>query len=143
MEDKKLFMVDAQEIMLYRFDMASYMGKYLNEEFDDYRGIVRRIPFMKTDNEDEYIELITGTLYYHATREYISSDGLVHFYEYAVRDYSDVDLAVTCNGYSLSTIEFAMKSAYESNKEAVIFEDNKSEIGAEILSKLKRKHGLK
>lgn len=147
MEDKKLFMVDANKIYFYMSSMGRCMSIYLNEKLEKYGdGVFRKIPFMKTDSTsgNEYVEMITGTLYYKIDKEYVTSDGLVNIPEYAAIDYSDEELAKTCDGYSLFTIKSAMKFGYKENKKNIRkLEEDKSEKGAKILSKLKRKHGLK
>lgn len=162
MEDKKLFMVDAKKIRFYWSETQSYsmscaISLFLNEEFDDYgNGKQRKIPFMKTDSikENEYIEMITGIVYYRENDEYVTYNNLVRFNKNNIESYHDELLGATCEGYPLFIIKLAMKTAYkrikreakrkyEEEKNEIEVEEDKSEKGAKILSKLKRKHGLK
>lgn len=73
------------------------------------------IPIMKTGKkENEYIELITGTLFYETDAGFVSKDTLVYFT--TLFDYDRDSLDNLSKEYSLERLELEMKLIYRKNK---------------------------
>ena len=94
-----------------------------------------------SSEKEEYIEIITGTIYHKENDKYISEDSLVTFsttYDY------DSDLFISLSKiYSLVSIRLSMKLIYHNNrkldkkkKDALL----SGEKGNKVLKKLERKY---
>lgn len=148
MEEKKLFMVRTYEMRLkgYGKHMAEVLGVYFPEwydgelvasTFDEY------IPFKKTDNneKEEYVEMITGTIYHKEDDRYVSEDSLVSFTN--IHNYDEYWFGFLCEEHSLLLTKLAMKLVYRNNRKLVRKERNAmplDERGNKVLKKLERKH---
>ena len=148
---KKVFMVNTGDINLKGYNnlMSEKLTEYLYKSCSStflYTDVEVNIPFKKTNNteKEEYIEMITGTLYCKEKDVYISEDGLVTFSN--VVDYDASSFAFLCDVYSLFKMKLAMKFIYYNNQK--IDKKNKAELtkeekGNKVLKKLERKYKKK
>lgn len=151
--NKKIFMVNTRHIQMigYKDHMANAMGKYIdcwypNDDFPYDTKIIPLdlyIPFQRTKNTDkeEYIEMITGTLFYREDDEFYTEDSYVCFEERAVIKYDNETLYDLCREQKIFILRQKMKWVYMKNRRFQEKEkENISEKGAKILSKLQKKH---
>ena len=146
--EKKLFMVNTYEMKLEgcKTHMAEMLGTcFPQNEVVRYRAvdIGVNIPFKKTENseKEEYVEMLTGTLYHKEGDKFVSEDSLVSFTR--IIDY-DADLfADLCENRPLLLTRIAMKSIYRHNRK--LDRKEKNAISSEekcnkVLKKLERKY---
>lgn len=145
--ENKLFMVNTYEMKLEGY--GTHMAEMLGVCFPQYEVVRYRavdigvhIPFKKINNvEEEYVEMLTGTLYHKEGDKYVSEDSLVSFAK--IIDYDPELLEFICKKRSLLAFSLAMKSIYRHNRKL----DNKNkntlsseEKGNKVLKKLERKY---
>lgn len=142
MDEKELFMVHTDDIYLKGYE--STMAEALKKNYikfngkTDYREL---IPFMKTGKRDnEYIELITGTLFYEDDTIFVTKDSLVYFT--TLFNYDRVSFENLCKEYPLERLKLEMKRIYRLNKP--LYNKNKSiedRLNAnQIIKKLEQKY---
>lgn len=139
----ELFMVHTYDMYLigYQKTMAEVL-KMSYVTFNSETDFRELIPFMKTGKkENEYIELITGTLFYEDHTGCISKDSSVYFT--TKFNYDRTSLDNLNEEYDLKRLELEMKMIYRRNKVLYpLYKNNsihkKSEDG--ILKKLQYKH---
>ena len=104
--ENKLYMANTDDMYLESY--GTNMAKKIHKSFP--------IPFRKTNNSerDEYIELLTGTIYHKENDKYISEDSLVSFttlYDYDLELFNCLSKI-----YSLDSIALSMKLIYYKNR---------------------------
>ena len=147
----ELFMVRTNDMELAGFNtnVAKKLGEYLpRNEIVRYRAvdIEVSIPFKKTNNteREEYVEMLTGTVYHKENDKYVSEDSLVSFT--TIFDYDAYLFNYLCCAYSLRKIIRTMKLIYDNNRKIYAKEEIKSSIeekGNKVLKKLERKYKSK
>ena len=72
------------------------------------------VPFKKTENIDanEYVEMITGTLYYRKDDKFISKNSLVSFTVKGMEYYDDKKFGEFCSKHSLLLTKYMMQFVY-------------------------------
>lgn len=147
MRHEKIFMVHTDDIYLigYHKTMAEAL-KMSYVTFNSETDFRELIPIMKTGKkENEYIELITGTLFYETDAGFVSKDALVYFTTLFHYDRDSLDNL--SKEYSLERLELEMKMIYRKNKVMCSLYKN-SEVKevskeGEIINKLQQKHKSK
>lgn len=147
MKKKELFMVhtDDMHLIAYQKTMAEAL-KMSYVTFNSETDFRELIPIMKTGKkENEYIELITGTLFYETDVGFVSKDALVYFT--TLFDYNRDSLDNLSKEYSLERPELEMKLIYRKNKVMYSLYKNgaNKEVSKEdeIIKKLQQKHKSK
>jgi len=141
MENKDIFMVNTKYILLDGFnnDMASLIGGYSYCGYEELlTPLYIPIPFKKTNNNnrDEYVELISGTLFHKEEDTFYTEDKLVHFKDVCTEEYTDEKMGKLYENHIMFFVKRHMKSYYNSNKRLCKkhYEDSAT-VGAKKLSK--------
>ena len=152
MRYEKLFVVNTRSMQLeqnYLSSFAKELSKIIN--LDSYKYI--DVPFKKTENIDvsEYVEMLTGTLYYRKDDKFISKDSLVSFTVKGMEYYDNEKFGEFCNNHSLLLARCMMQFVYQkerikAKKEKIKFNEkgkstgNLKQKGEKTLLKLEKKH---
>lgn len=152
MRYEKLFVVNTRSMYLeknYLSSFAKELSKLTN--LDSYKYI--DVPFKKTENteKEEYVEMITGTLYYRKDDKFLSSDSLVSFTVKGMEYYNNEKIGEFSSKHSLLLAKLMMQFVYqreriktlkgkikfnEKGESAINFEQK----GEKTLLKLDKKH---
>lgn len=141
---KELFMVHTDDIFLIGYQKT--MAEVLKMSYVKFNGkcdFRELIPFMKTGKkENEYIELITGTLFYEDDNiGYVTKDSSAYFT--TKFNYDRTSLDDLNEEYDLERLALEMKMIYRKNRVLyTLYKDkpNKKTPQEEIIKKLQYKH---
>lgn len=138
MEINKVFMVSTNDIYLEGYDAS--MTDALSAFYPD-TGVKRSktfkalIPFVKTNSKknNEYLEMITETLYYKYENKFVSKDGFVSFDK--ILNYNKRMVDKSYDSRSMFLVCLTMEEIYRQNG----IKYKKRKYLNPILSKIKRK----